>query len=111
LKHWSAKDIDLYLAKHIEDPQWRSIFRENIKRDLKSGTLRWNFEEEYLYHNVNFNKADSIGYWAEKNGLFTGRVNFIFPEYSRWVHLNTNTLAMFKVCAKVKGFGHDIFAI
>lgn len=46
-----------------------------------------------------------------KNGMFTGRANFIFPEYSRWVHLATNTLPMYKVCARVKGFGHDIFTI
>lgn len=60
---------------------------------------------------MNFNKADSIGYWAQKHGLYTGRVNFVFPEYSRWVHLNTNTLAMLKVCMGAKGFGHDIFYI
>jgi len=46
-----------------------------------------------------------------KYGLFTGRACFIFPEYSRWVHLNTNTLAMMKVCLRLKGYGHDIFAI
>ena len=66
---------------------------------------------EALNQNLRFNKADSIGYWPEKHGLFTGRANFIFSEYSQWVHLNTNTLPMLKVCPRVKGFGHDIHLI
>lgn len=94
----------------MQDPKWRQVFSSNLVQDPKSG-LRWNFEMDYLHHNVKFNKADSIGYWAEKHGLLPGRAMFIFAEYSRWVHLNTNTMAMMKVCPRVKGFGHDIFYI
>lgn len=57
--------------------------------------LSWNFELEYLYKNTNFNRADSIANWATKHGLYTGRFMALFPEYSRWVHLNTNTLRYF----------------
>lgn len=39
-----------------------------------------------------------MAFWPIKAGLFTGRANFIFPEYSRWVHLGTNTLPMLKIC-------------
>jgi len=60
--------------------------------------LRWSFEMEFVYKNIFFNKADSLGYWPYNIGLYPGRVLFLFPEYSRWVHLNTNTLAMHKVC-------------
>ena len=62
-------------------------------------------------HNLQFNKADALGYWAQKNGMFTGRAMFVFPDQSRWVHLNTNTLPMLKVCARIRGFNKDIFAI
>ena len=46
-----------------------------------------------------------------KAGLYSGRAWFVFPEYSRWVHLGTNTLPMMKICPRVKGFGHDIHSI
>lgn len=35
----------------------------------------------------------------------------MFPEYSRFVYLNTNTIPMQKVCPKLEGYRHDIFAI
>lgn len=59
---------------------------------------------------MSFNKADSVGNWPVKAGLYPGRAHFVFPEYSRWVHLNTNTIPMLTVCPQVKGFGQDIFA-
>jgi hypothetical protein len=43
--------------------------------------------------------------------MWTGRCMFAFPEYSRHVHLNTNTMAILRVCARAKGYGNDIFAI
>lgn len=39
-----------------------------------------------------------MAFWPLKAGLFTGRANFIFPEFSRWVHLGTNTIPMLKIC-------------
>lgn len=33
---------------------------------------------------------------------------FVFPEYSRWVHLGTNTLPMLKVCPQLHGFNEGI---
>lgn len=95
----------------LQDPKWRNIFINNISKNAKTGADSFNFELNYLNHNLGFNKADSLGNWAMKNGIYTGRTNFIFPEYSRWVHLATNTLPMYKVCSRVKGFGHDIFTI
>lgn len=108
-KTWSDKDVKSFLKENIKDPKWRSIFTNNISKNAKTGNDAFNFELSYLNHNLNFNKADSLGNWAVKHGMFTGRAHFVFPEYSRWVHLATNTLPMYKVCARVKGFGHDIF--
>lgn len=33
---------------------------------------------------------------------------FVFPEYSRWVHLGTNTLPMLKLCPQLHGFNEGI---
>jgi hypothetical protein len=35
----------------------------------------------------------------------------VFAEYSRWVHLNTNTMRYYNTCTRAKGFGHDLFYI
>ena len=43
--------------------------------------------------------------------MWTGKTFAIFPEYSRYVHLNTNTLAFYKTCAHINGLGTDIIAI
>jgi hypothetical protein len=43
--------------------------------------------------------------------LYPGRVGFAFPDESRHVYLNTNTLPMMSVCPHAKGFNHDIFSI
>jgi len=109
-KNLTRGQAESWFTDNIADSKWRKILSQNLTVD-SSNKLAWRFEMEYLYHNLHFNKADSIGYWAEKHGIYTGRVNFIFPEYSRWVHLNTNTLAMRRVCAHLKGFGLDVFYI
>ena len=62
--------------------------------------FQWNFDSEALDHNLQFNSAVSLGYWAVKHGMYTGRALFVFPDYSRWIHLNTNTISMKKVCAR-----------
>ncbi len=49
--------------------------------------------------------------WHSSIGLYPGRVCFAFPEDSRHVYLNTNTLPMMKVCPNAKGFNTDIFSI
>ena len=43
--------------------------------------------------------------------MWVGKCCFIFPEYSRYVYLNNNTLAIYKVCAHAKSMGTEIFAI
>lgn len=66
---------------------------------------------DFIHHNLQFNKADSLGRWPIKAGLYPGRAQFIFPEFSRWVHLATNTLPMLKICPQNRGFLHDIFQL
>lgn len=103
-------EIENILRTVIPDPKWRALFNQNLRR-VSERSFGWDFDLPSLLHNVKFNKADSIAYWAERHGLYTGRVRFIFPEYSRWVHLATNTLPMMKVAVNCHGLGRDIFAI
>jgi hypothetical protein len=36
---------------------------------------------------------------------------WVFPEYSRWCPIGTNTLPMHKTSIKTRGYGTDIFAL
>lgn len=49
--------------------------------------------------------------WKVKAGLFGGRANFIFPEYSNRVFIGSNTLSMHKIVPTLNGYLSDIFAI
>jgi pimeloyl-ACP methyl ester carboxylesterase len=103
-------DIEVALKREIADPKWRAIFAQNLRR-TGDRHFEWNFNLPYLLKNVRFNKADSVGNWVEKHGIYGGRAQFIFPEYSRWIHLNTNTLPFHRTCPQVQGYGIDIFSI
>jgi len=102
--------LEKHIVKSVDCPKWRKLFVDNLTR-VSDTRLDWNFAMEYLHHNITFNKAESIGYWATKHGLYTGRGLFIFPEYSRWVLMATNTLPMMKICPQVQGYGRDIIAV
>jgi len=103
-------ELEQILKRDIADPKWRAIFAQNIRK-LNDRQYAWDFDLQALHHNLKYNTGDNVGNWTEKHGLYTGRIRFLFPEYSRWVHLNTNTLPMMKVCMNCHGYGRDIFAI
>jgi len=103
-------DLENALRRNVSDPKWRAIFAQNIRR-IGDRQYGWNFNLENLYRNVSFNKADAVGNWTTKHGIYGGRANFIFPEYSRWIHLSTNTLPLLKICVQLQGFGVDIFSL
>ncbi|CAD8132386.1 unnamed protein product [Paramecium pentaurelia] len=109
-KELTKSQIESYLKENIDCPKWRLIFSDNLIK-LSSGQWDWKFALKFLHNNVSFNKADSIAFWPVKAGLYTGRAHFAFPEFSRWVHLGTNTLPMLKVCPQVRGFGHDVHSV
>lgn len=44
-------------------------------------------------------------------GLWVGRSLFLFPDYSRYVHLGTNTIPMYNTCIHLRGYNQDIFSI
>ena len=94
------------LKANIACPKWRHLFQNNLAR--QENNYKWSFNVESIANNLLKNTPNSLWDWPTTNGLFTGRSMFVFPEYSRWVHLNTNTLPMLKTCPQLKGFGEGI---
>jgi hypothetical protein len=90
------------LKQEIQCPKWRSLIQSNIAKGDTS--YRWDFNVEAIANNLLSSQPNSLWEWPTTNGLFTGKAMFTFPEYSRWVHLNTNTLPMLKVCPQLHGF-------
>lgn len=102
-------EIELVLRREIHDPKWRAIFSQNLKKTGE--TFEWQFHLKNILKNVRFGKADAIGNWTERNGIYGGRAHFIFPDQSRWIHMNTNTLPFHKICIQTQGYGLDMFGI
>lgn len=94
------------LKQEIHCPKWRNLIQSNIVKG--EGSYRWEFNVEAITHNLLSSTPSSLWEWPTTNGLFTGKSMFVFPEYSRWVHLNTNTLPMLKVCPQLHGFNEGI---
>lgn len=98
------------IERRIPCPKWKAIFKQNLKM-ITPANYDWNFNMNGLLENISHSGANHIGAWNPNFGLWGGRCCFVFPEYSRWVHLGTNTLPMHKVCMKVRGYSHDIFSV
>ena len=79
-----------------------------IKQD---NSYNWKFNLESIFQNIKHENPSSLLGWHSSVGLYPGRVNFTFPDNSRYVYLNTNTLPMLNVCPKARGFNEDIFSI
>lgn len=94
------------LKQEIQCPKWRSLFQSNLSK--ADGSYRWEFNVQAVAQNLLSNTPNSLWDWPTTNGLFTGKAMFAFPEYSRWVHLGTNTLPMLKVCPQLHGFNEGI---
>lgn len=101
--------INSELKSLILCPKWRSLFLSSLVKAEAGYT--WNFNFSAVHHNLVKNSPSNLASWAKSVGLYPGRSLFAFPEHSRYVHLNTNTLPMYSVCPKLYGFNQDIFAI
>ncbi len=94
------------LKQIISCPKWRALFNANLERSEEGYT--WKFNLETIRRNLMANTPSSLWNWCSTNGLFTGKANFVFPEYSRYVHLSTNTLPMLNICPQVSDFNDGI---
>jgi hypothetical protein len=98
----SFSSISNELKKVILCPKWRSAFLNCLKKS-ELGGYNWNFNSKVVFRNLQKNSPSNLTSWTKNVGLYPGRACFVFPEYSRYVHLGTNTLPMYNVCPKLKG--------
>lgn len=100
------KNDFLDIVEGVQSPKLKSILNQNLRQvGAQDFALKFNvpFVAEQFEEYVNWK---SVQY-----GLYTGRVSFIFPEYSNYVFLNSNTLSMMKVAPKTQGIFHDIQSV
>lgn len=71
----------------------------------------WNFNFSAIMHNLQKESPSNLSCWSSTIGLYPGRSMFAFPEYSRFVHLSTNTLPMYSICPRTQGMNKDIFMV
>jgi pimeloyl-ACP methyl ester carboxylesterase len=101
--------IAFELKKNIACPKWRQIFETSLTRNATG--YEWNFNFDAVYNNTRNDSPSSLFNWNSTYGLYTGRAMFAFPDYSRYVHLGTNTLPMLKVCPQLHGWNDGITSV
>lgn len=101
--------ISADLKQNILCPKWRALFQNALVKG--DGGYGWNFNFNAVHHNLTRHTPTNLSNWATNIGLYPGRAFFVFAEHSRFVHLATNTLPMYKVCPRLHGFNEDIFSI
>jgi hypothetical protein len=67
------------------------------------GNLQWKFNMQILLENVMKKNRCNLTKWSESYGLYPGRVQVIFSNYSHWVFLNTNTIPFYKFFPRLQG--------
>ena len=105
-KPFLKTDFEKILDEKISCKKTQALLSQNLKQvGLREFILKYNSKAvtEQFEELINWRKV--------QYGLFGGRVCFIFPEYSNYVFLNSNTLSILKVCVKAQGFNHDIQSI
>lgn len=101
--------ISADLKNNILCPKWRSIFQNTLVK--ADGGYTWNFNFNAVHHNLSKTYPSNLSSWSTNIGLYPGRSLFAFAEHSRFVHLATNTLPMYKACPRLHGLNEDIFSI
>ena len=94
--------INKYIEDNVLHPKMQALFKQNVLF-LGNNSFGWDFNmnlvKNHLSHMVN---------WRTSMGLYPGRANFIFPEYSDYVFLNTHTNAMRKIAVRLGDYFQDI---
>jgi len=91
-----------HLEDSVQNPKLKSLLEQNFVLG-KDGRRSMRFNLDFVLHRFN----DLVN-WKNSYGIFGGRTRFIFPEYSDFVFLNSNTLSMLKVCVQNNGLHQDI---
>lgn len=97
------------MKSKVKCPKWRALFESNIVK--QDNRYTWKFDANAVWSNLKNDSPNSLTGWNPTVGIYPGRVCFAFPDNSRHVYLNTNTMPMLKVCIQSKGFLEDIFSV
>lgn len=100
LEKTSTQDLHKQIDRYIKDPNWNAIFKQNI--NTSKGYPQWDFNFEGLHKNMQKQMPD-VATWRESYGLWPGRAWVMLATYSRWIHLNTNTLPFYYVFPRLEG--------
>lgn len=97
--------INQYIEKHIPHPKMQALFKQNVVF-LGNDSFGWDFNMPLVRKHFK-----EMVKWNMFNGLYPGRANFIFPDYSEYVFLNSHTIAMKKVAINTKEFCQDTICV
>lgn len=100
------KDFEKILEEKIPCKKTQELLSQNLQQ-----IGQHDFVLKYNNTAVSEQFDELINWRKIEYGLFGGRVCFVFPEYSNYVFLNSNTLSIMKVCVKAQGYGHDIQSV
>lgn len=87
----------------VQSKKMQAVLHQNLKQ-----TGAREFQVKFNAPFVASQFEELVNWKRIEYGLFGGRVGFIFPDFSNYVFLNSNTNSMMRVCPKTQGFGHDI---
>ena len=98
----NRKQINQHIEDNLEHPKMQALFKQNVKH-VKNSVFEWEFNMDLLASH--FDKTIDF---KTQYGLYTGRVNFLFPDVSDYVFLNSHTNAMKKIAISCGNYNEDI---
>ena len=105
-KPFLKSDLEKIFDSKIQCKKTQAIFSQNLKQ-VGIQDFIFNFNTEA----VSSQFEELINWKKIEYGLYGGRCCFVFPEYSNYVFLNSNTLSIMTVCVKAQGYYHDIQSV
>jgi pimeloyl-ACP methyl ester carboxylesterase len=97
-------NINNYIDKNIEHPKMQALFKQNVIF-LGNNSFDWDFNMELCQ-----SQFKEMITWKSDYGLYPGRAQFMFPEYSEYVFLGTHTNQMKKIAVSTHGYNLDIYS-
>lgn len=103
-KYMSLTRLKDVLAEGGFSPKLQALAAQSLRRSVSGN--------EFLF-NLDFaaNHWDDLVSWRPDFGLYPGRACFMFPEYSDYVFLSTNTVSMHKVCPRLRRMEEDVLPL
>ena len=98
----TRNQVNKYIEDNVPHPKMQALFKQNVKF-LGNDSFAWDFNMDLVKNHLSL-----MVNWRPSNGLYPGRANFLFPEYSDYVFLGTHTNAMRKIAVTLGDYFQDI---